>query len=72
MQQGPVQRFLFRLRPCVNLFYWLLLPHTLRILNTTERDAGVIGILPRQINARTWKFGFIIEGVTQPSIHYEV
>ena len=25
VQQGPVQRFLFRLRPCVNLFYCLLL-----------------------------------------------
>lgn len=32
MQQGPVLRFLFRLRPCVNLFsyyYHLLLFHTL-------------------------------------------
>ena len=26
VQQGPAQRFLFRLRPCVNLFYCLLLP----------------------------------------------
>ena len=25
VQQGPAQRFLFRLRPCVNLFYCLLL-----------------------------------------------
>ena len=25
VQQGPAQRFLFRLRPCVNLFYYLLL-----------------------------------------------
>ena len=25
MQQGPVSRILFRLRPCVNLFYYLLL-----------------------------------------------
>ena len=56
VQQGPVQRFLFRLRPCVNLFYCLLLLHTLRILNTTEKDAGVIGISSRQTNARTWKF----------------
>ena len=56
VQQGPAQRFLFRLRPCVNLSYCLLLLHTLRILNTTERDAGVIGISPRQTNARTWKF----------------
>ena len=25
VQQGPAQRFLFRLRPCVNLFYCILL-----------------------------------------------
>ena len=25
VQQGPAKRFLFRLRPCVNLFYCLLL-----------------------------------------------
>ena len=62
VQQGPSQRLLFRLRPCVNLFYCLLLLHSLRILNTTERDAGVIGISPRQTNARTWKF----------RVHYQV
>ena len=27
VQQGPVPRILFRLRPCVNLFYCLLLIH---------------------------------------------
>ena len=27
VQQGPVSRILFRLRPCVNLFYCLLLIH---------------------------------------------
>ena len=27
VQQGPVARILFRLRPCVNLFYCLLLIH---------------------------------------------
>ena len=56
VQQGPTQRFLFRLRPCVNLFYCLLLLHTLRILNITKRDAGIIDISSRQTNARTWKF----------------
>ena len=45
MQQGPVQRFLFRLRPCVNLFYCLLLAHTLLVLKMTKRDTGVIGKL---------------------------
>ena len=27
VQQGPVARILFRLRPCINLFYCLLLIH---------------------------------------------
>ena len=42
VQQGPAQRFLFRLRPCVNLFYCLLLLHILRILSITEKDADVL------------------------------
>ena len=42
VQQGPSQRFLFRLRPCVNLFYYLLLIHIPRILSTIEKDAGVL------------------------------
>ena len=44
VHQGPAQRFLFRLRSCVNLSHCLLLLYALRILNTTERDADVIGI----------------------------
>ena len=44
MQQGPAQRFLFRLRPCVNLFYCLLLLLPLRKLYTTGRDTSVFGI----------------------------
>ena len=42
VQQGPVPRILFRLRPCVNLFYCLLLIHIPRILSTIEKDAGVL------------------------------
>ena len=42
VQQGPVSRILFRLRPCVNLFYCLLLIHIPRILSTTEKEAGVL------------------------------
>ena len=42
VQQGPAPRILFRLRPCVNLFYFLLLIHIHRILNTVEKDAGVL------------------------------
>ena len=57
VQQGPAQRFLFRLRPCVNLFLLSLVAHILRILPTTEKDAGVIGMWPRQDFARTWTHG---------------
>ena len=42
VQQGPVARILFRLRPCVNLSYCLLLVHIPRILSTIEKDADVL------------------------------
>ena len=41
VQQGPVPRILFRVRPCVNLFYCLLLIHIPRTLNIIEKDADV-------------------------------
>ena len=54
VQQGPAQRFLFRLSPCVNLLYCLLLL-TYPMGTIPTEDTAVIGISPRQINARTWK-----------------
>ena len=42
VQQGPVPRILFRLRPCVNLSYRLLLIHIHRILSTVEKDADIL------------------------------
>ena len=36
VQQGPVARILFRLRPCVNLFYCLLLIHIPRFPTIAE------------------------------------
>ena len=42
VQQGPAPRILFRLRPCVNLFYCLLLIHIPRFLAITEEEAGVL------------------------------
>ena len=44
VQQGPVPRILFRLRPCVNLFYCLLLIHIPRILCTAEEEAGILAL----------------------------
>ena len=41
VQQGPVPRILFRLRPCVNLFYCLLLI-TSPGFSIAEEEAGVL------------------------------
>ena len=46
--------FLFRLSPCVNLFYCLLLFNN-PMGSIHIEDTAVIGISPRQIKARTWK-----------------
>ena len=42
VQQGPVTRILFRLRPCVNLSYCLLLIHIHRFPTRAEEEAGVL------------------------------
>ena len=42
VQWGPVPRILFRLRPCVNLFYCLLFIHIPWILSTTEKSTDVL------------------------------
>ena len=57
MQQGPVARILFRLRPCVNLFYCLLLIHIPRFLITTEEEAGVLASVASEDFARTRTLG---------------
>ena len=56
VQQGPVARILFRLRPCVNLSYCLLLIHIPRFLTITE-EAGVLASAASEIFARTWTLG---------------
>ena len=42
VQQGPAPRIFFRLRPCVNLFYCLLLIHIHQILSIVEKDDVVL------------------------------
>ena len=42
VQLGLIPRILFRLKPCINLFYCLLLIHIPRILSTIEKDADVL------------------------------
>ena len=57
VQQGPVARILFRLRPCVNVSYYLLLIHIPRFLNITEEEAGVLASAASEVLARTWTLG---------------
>ena len=57
MQQGSIARILFRLRPCVNLSYCLLLIHILRFFTITDEEAGVLASAASEIFARTWTLG---------------
>ena len=57
VQQGPVVRILFRLRPCVNFFYCLLLIHIPRFSTITEEEAGVLAWAASEVLARTWTPG---------------
>ena len=63
VQQGPSQRFLFRLRPCVNLFHCLLLIHIPRILSTMEKDADVLACGHARILHVSGHMGFLIKGI---------
>ena len=57
VQQGPTQRFLFRLRPCVNLSYCLLLIRIPRFTTITEEEAGVLASAASEDLACTWTLG---------------
>ena len=57
VQQGPVARILFRLRPCVNLSYCLLLIHIPRFSTITEEEAGVLASATSEVPACTWTLG---------------
>ena len=57
VQQGPVPRILFRLRPCVNLSYCLLLIHIPRFSTITEEEAGVLASAASEVPVRTWTLG---------------
>ena len=45
VHQGPTHRFLFRLSPCINLLYCLLLLDIPWVFHKPIRDIGVIGFL---------------------------
>ena len=54
VQQGPIARILFRLRPCVNLSYYQQIP---RFLTITKEEAGVLASAAPEVLARTWTLG---------------
>ena len=51
VQQGPAPRILFRLRPCVNLSYCLLLILIPRFPTITEEEAGVLASAASEVPA---------------------
>ena len=57
VQKGPITRILFRLRPCVNLSYCLLLIHIPRFLTITEEEAGVLASAASEVPVCTWTLG---------------
>ena len=57
VQQGPIARILFRLRPCVNFSYCLLLIHIPRFLTIAEEEAGVLASAASEVPACTWTLG---------------
>ena len=57
VQQGPVPRILFRLRPYVNLSHCLLLIHIPRFPTRAEEEAGVLASAASEVPACTWTLG---------------
>ena len=51
---GPRSKASFYIKTPCKPFLLSLVVHIVRILNTTEKDADVIGMWPRQDIARTW------------------
>ena len=51
VQEGPVARILFRLRPCVNLSHCLLLIHIPRFPTRAEEEAGVLASAASEVPA---------------------
>ena len=51
VQQGPVARILFRLRPCVNLSHCLLLINIPRFLTRAEEEVGILASAVSEVRA---------------------
>ena len=63
MQQGPAQRFLCRLRPCVNLFYWLLLLTSSGYSTQPRRMLVLLACGHARILHVPGHMGFLIKGI---------
>ena len=72
VQQGPTQRFLFRLRPCLNLFYCLLLSTSSGYSIQPRRMLTLLACGHVRILHVPRHSGFIIKGIVQPVICYKV
>ena len=69
VQQGPVTRTLFRLRPYVNLSYYLLFINIPRFPTIAEEEAGVLACGHVRIFARTWTPGAYYKGHCLGSVY---
>ena len=68
--RAPFNRFLFRLSPCVNLFYCLLLfNHPMGSIPT--KDTAVFGIWPRQTKLHVPRNKGLKIGSRQPIFFYK-
>ena len=54
---GTRSKVSFQINTLRKPFLLSLVVHILRILNTTEKDANIVGMWPRQDIARTWTLG---------------
>ena len=71
VQEGPIPRILFRLRPCVNLFYCLLLIYIPRTLSKIEKDADVLACGHVRILHVPGHQGLIAKGTIYPGLHHK-
>ena len=71
VQQGPAERFLFRLRPYVNLFYCILLIHIPWILSTIEKDADVLACGHVRILHVLDTRGLLQRALFEPGLHHK-
>ena len=63
VQEGPAQRFLFRLRPCVNLFYCLLLLTSSGYSAQPRRMPTLLACGHARILHVLGHMGFLIKGI---------